>query len=197
MIRTLLVMLLATFGAATFAPAAHGSWQPPVAVGSSADPASVVSSAGADGTAVVAWTSGGGVYASAKPSGSGFETPIHLGEGSQVQVAVDDQGEILVAWIGGSGVLFSTRPASGGFSAAVSALQVPGLTQLSVAANSSGRMLVAYASPTARGLVTRPRGSSAFTSAWSTAEPVIHTSLSVTGGPGNDDAWVAWSDRDG
>ncbi|MDQ2623270.1 MAG: PKD domain-containing protein [Actinomycetota bacterium] len=190
-----LVGLLVFAGSAAFTQGTHADWSAPVDVpGAGVTAGSIVTAAGADGTAAMVWTDGENVMASVKPSGAGFGEPKQLGEGSTPRVEVDDAGRILVAWISGNDVALAERAPNGPLIVAGTAMRAPGLSDISLAFNNAGRGLIAYVSPSRRGLVTRAPGERSFAPAWSTSVEDTYGRLQVGVGSGPDSASTVWSD---
>ncbi|MDQ2700573.1 MAG: PKD domain-containing protein [Actinomycetota bacterium] len=185
-------------GSALTVSAAQASWSVPADVSAvGVNPGSVITAAGTDGTAAIVWLDDGQVVASFKPSGAGFGEPKRLGTGVAPQLAVNDDGRILVAWIAGDEVALAERAPGGSLAVAGTAMRVAGLSGISLAFNQAGRELIAYVSPSRRGLVTRAAGEQSFSPAWSTNVAASYGKLKVGGGSDPDAATTVWSDPQG
>lgn len=198
LVSLVLASLFVLLGATLVVSDARASWTAPADLSETgATPGSVLTAAGADGSAAVVWLDDGQVVASIKPSGADFGEPQHLGAGSFPQLAVNDDGRVLVAWISGNEVALAERDPDGLLIKAGTALRVQGISSISLAFNEAGRGLIAYVSPGRRGLVTRAVGERSFSPAWSTNAEASYGELKVGQGAVSDSATTVWSDSPG
>lgn len=96
----------------------HGvtNWEPPVTLGTNATdsdgPPIIV--ADDSGNSAVVWSEFGEVFASYRPAGGTWETPVNLGKGVTPDVCIDQAGNVTVAFLasGTNGIVYSVyRPA--------------------------------------------------------------------------------------